>query len=647
MDAGIMAILSGIGGRLVNYGFSFLTSPRNNPVQERIEHLDKLIQAIPEGEIVERTTAPVVQNEGLLPSIMTETSAEEKAAADIATACVPCAIPTTLVFSNPGVTEIRDIKVGEKVLDARGKFSTVTRIWEREYNGEVILVTLPYQKEKLVLTPEHPVLAIKGHHCGQLRYKGSLCFPKDNPRCSDCALKRNYQPEFVPVGELSTTGVKGHWVQHIVLLPILKVTKDVKEVRVSKVVGIGFERLGKGLIKPVKKNAHNRSRTAVAIKDTILVNDAFMALAGFYLSEGSVNLQARGGQTRFDFSSEEKDYASEVKNLLMDVFGVQATISPNSPSTIRVLVSSVLLARFFLNLFGKGALDKHMPQWMLTLPHAKQRVLIEKYWRGDGSQWVNGEETQTQLSVTTASRSLAYSLRLILHRLGFIHSLSKYTKANNTLHGRVIKSNGYEYVIQVHPPAAIRLAEMLNFPIPQNWRFLQSHQAGIDENWVYLPVKKVERKLYKGSVMNLTTEPDNTYTIGIAVHNCAIGHFSTSSGLLKEAVRFKGEGITSNEILDRIAGTLEEQNALEREDLSPEKIERLPEWERAIAEEALSQSRELRHKLENIQTIEELEQVAADTKRYYIKLTRQWYKGRFGKLGAERAEAIVQRVGEN
>ena len=135
--------------------------------------------------------------------------------------------------------------------------------------------------------------------------------------------------------------------------------------------------------------------------------------------------------------------------------------------------------------------------------------------------------------------------------------------------------------------------------------------------------------------------------IATACVPCAIGHFSTSSGLLKEAVRFKGEGITSNEILDRIAGTLEEQNALEREDLSPEKIEQLPEWERTIAEEALAQSRQLRHKLENIQTIDELEQAAAETKRYYIKLLRQWYRGRFGKLGVEKAEAIVQRVGEN
>jgi hypothetical protein len=134
--------------------------------------------------------------------------------------------------------------------------------------------------------------------------------------------------------------------------------------------------------------------------------------------------------------------------------------------------------------------------------------------------------------------------------------------------------------------------------------------------------------------------------IATACVACAVGHFSTSSGLIKEALRFKGEGMTSHEVLDRIAGALEEQNALEREDLTQEKIQNLPQWERPIAEEALTQSRQLRHRLETIQSIDELEQLAADTRTYYLKLSREWYRGRFSNLGAKKAETIAERVGE-
>jgi len=149
------------------------------------------------------------------------------------------------------------------------------------------------------------------------------------------------------------------------------------------------------------------------------------------------------------------------------------------------------------------------------------------------------------------------------------------------------------------------------------------------------------------TVASTSTLPEEkpTEDIATACLPCAVSHFSTSAGLLNEAVRFKGEGMTSNEILDRIAGAIEEQNSLERVDLSPVKIQHLPEWERPIAEEALEQSRQLRHRLEGIQSTDELGQVAADTKRYYVKLNRQWYKGRFSHLGADKAEAISQRVG--
>lgn len=136
----------------------------------------------------------------------------------------------------------------------------------------------------------------------------------------------------------------------------------------------------------------------------------------------------------------------------------------------------------------------------------------------------------------------------------------------------------------------------------------------------------------------------NTQDIATACVCCALGHFSTSSGLLNEAARFKKEGLQSNEILDRIAKVLEEQNALERVDLTEEKLQRTPQWEREIAEEALEQSRKLRHKLEGITSINELEQAAADTASYYRRMNRDWYKGRFAHLGNEKAEAIASRI---
>jgi len=134
--------------------------------------------------------------------------------------------------------------------------------------------------------------------------------------------------------------------------------------------------------------------------------------------------------------------------------------------------------------------------------------------------------------------------------------------------------------------------------------------------------------------------------IATACVACAIGHYAGAARLLNEAIRFRDDGIESNQVLDDIAGAIGELNAMERVDLTPERLQKTPEWERAIADEALRESRKLRHRLESITSMEEVEKVAADTESYYKKLNRQWYKGRFSKLGTEKAEAISQRVGE-
>lgn len=109
---------------------------------------------------------------------------------------------------------------------------------------------------------------------------------------------------------------------------------------------------------------------------------------------------------------------------------------------------------------------------------------------------------------------------------------------------------------------------------------------------------------------------------------CAVGHFSTSATLLNEAVRFKADGLKSPQVLNDIAQALGEQNALERIDLTPAKIRELPEWEQGMAQEALDKSRELRHKLETVKSMDELQELAADTEEYYKYLNREWQSKR-------------------
>jgi len=163
------------------------------------------------------------------------------------------------------------------------------------------------------------------------------------------------------------------------------------------------------------------------------------------------------------------------------------------------------------------------------------------------------------------------------------------------------------------------------------------------------PTRDSERpkeELLATTVPQTSSEESTTARIATACVPCAIGHFAGAAKLLNEIFRFRDDGMESDQVLDDIAGAIGELNAMERVDLTPERLQKTPEWERSIADEALRESRKLRHRLEGIGSMEEVEKAAADTETYYKKLNRQWYRGRFSNLGTKKAETIAQRVGE-
>ncbi len=145
----------------------------------------------------------------------------------------------------------------------------------------------------------------------------------------------------------------------------------------------------------------------------------------------------------------------------------------------------------------------------------------------------------------------------------------------------------------------------------------------------------------------ITPEPEAVYQeedIATACVPCAVGHYAGAAKLLSEAGRFKDEGITGNQVLADVAGAIGELNAMERVDLTPEKLQKTAPWERPIAEAALRESRKLRHRLESINSMQEIETAAADSETLYKGLFRQWFQQRFAHLGEAKAQVIAEKV---
>jgi hypothetical protein len=109
---------------------------------------------------------------------------------------------------------------------------------------------------------------------------------------------------------------------------------------------------------------------------------------------------------------------------------------------------------------------------------------------------------------------------------------------------------------------------------------------------------------------------------------CARDHIAAAAGLLSEGKRFLKDGLKNDEVLSRIDLATQEIATMERGDLHPDKIMRLPEDERQIAEWLAEEVRRIRHILDHISTkenylnaIHELTLFSKDmTKRYYAMM---------------------------
>ena len=126
---------------------------------------------------------------------------------------------------------------------------------------------------------------------------------------------------------------------------------------------------------------------------------------------------------------------------------------------------------------------------------------------------------------------------------------------------------------------------------------------------------------------------------------CAIGHLGTCSGLLAESLRFgKKEGIGSDEVISRVNLCLDELNAMERVDLRPELIVSLSGKEKELADMSLTESRNIRHKLEGLSHIADLESVAADVQSSRQTIGKEWFKQKLANMPKEDKEKLVEKA---
>ncbi|NYZ74099.1 hypothetical protein H0O00_03075 [Candidatus Micrarchaeota archaeon] len=398
-----------------------------------------------------------------------------------------CLLPGTQVHCNPHLKSIEELRKGDTVYTHIGRRRKVTETYKRPYKGEIFRIVPWYFSLGVETTSEHPIYAIKTvKNCSWT--KGLVC----KPTISHLRVcYQHFYKQYVPQWVLARDMEKGD----VLVYPRFNdMTKDIEKINI-------------------------RDTVPEAVKDfRINVNEDFCRLVGYYLAEGHSNGRDAIG---FTFNTTEREYIEDVKRIMEAHFGVKCKSGKTSGELIFYSkdLMNIFESVFYSSKEKKRAFTKCLPDWAVHLPLKKQVQIIRGWWRGDKG--------------STSSKLLANQIKIICLRLGIVPGIRIDRKTDHKIRGKHII--GGREIIAAHDNFIFNTLTFFEDPFNllkesefNEFDYKTDIKHGwIDENYVYLPVRKIERFLYEGDVYNIEVKEDNSYlTEFAAVHNCWTPWFS-------------------------------------------------------------------------------------------------------------------------
>lgn len=383
-----------------------------------------------------------------------------------------CQLAGSLIFTKNGMVPIENIKVGDYVLTHKGRFRKVTKLIEKNYDGDLYSIKRQKNCNPITVTEEHPLYSVSFHKNGFS--KGNRVYSKNNV---------NYEwkiPSKINVGldYLFTPKMEGGERCSIALSDYVDL--EVKDGKICT----------------------NHNHSIYKSEDNIVeLTEDLMYLFGLFAAEGSCSkIEKRGGvpsAITYAFHKNETDLIEKVKSR----FGGE--VVPNSENGVSIRFYNSVWGYFFINTIGSKR-DKKIPDFVWECPVELQMAFANGMYDGDGTCSINpkgnGQTTKSFHTYTSVSPSLAYGFAQLLTNNGIYPSVT-YCKGRDN----------YD----------VHWSEDPRSP----W-----HQE-TDQGFA-TRIKSIEIEHYEGPVYNFEVEEDESYvTDRTVVHNCITAMEAQAAGL--------------------------------------------------------------------------------------------------------------------
>ncbi|WP_251343021.1 LAGLIDADG family homing endonuclease [Haloplanus sp. GDY1] len=385
-----------------------------------------------------------------------------------------CFPPGTSVLTPDGQRNVEDLRVGDLVIDETGETQPVVETMERGVDEELVEVTPDRLNEPIRATSEHPF-----------------------------KVARDDGVEWVDARDLDEGDllVLGHATESNDLE--LDATADL-----STLASGPMTFADGGVSINGEYYAADRGPRPDPVETEVPVAD-LATLAGWYLAEGCV-VYRRGipNEVTFTLHADEGEAAEEILDALVS-FGVTArTERVEERNTLHVHAESSSLAQLVEGLFGTGASEKRVPDFLWNAPVETQARVIEALFDGDGTLETRGKSQRAKLQLTCEEV------------VDFVFQAGLRCGVQFSRHSRTPEDRKPSYWVSASVSTALGTPlEPLFDDVPDDFQPRDRTQRAHGREVV--AVDSVERVAYEGSVHNVEVDGTHTYVAeDVVVHNC-------------------------------------------------------------------------------------------------------------------------------
>ena len=435
------------------------------------------------------------------------------------------------VYTDKGYKEIKDIKLGDKVLTHKGTYENVIELFKNDYDGKFVNLKFNSTINNLKATKEHPVYVIKKRDLNCVRNNKTICLNFDRDRCKK--FEREYKNDCIFYNKGIKDKLNWYHIEDIEVGDYIAVVFDNKEYdRISYDLknyinenknyyvddNIIYERtIDK---KSNKKKGNDFNPNQPILNRFVFQSNELGRFIGYYLSEGYIikdkrydNEKIRG--VSFTINLFHTFIQEDIISIFKKVFGIEdkfIKVYYNKDNSVKIEVRSEILGKFIYDLCGTYFNKKEMKNDLILSNKEFQRHIIIGAIRGDGCAIKNG------YTLSFSNEKLIKQMTLLGYRNNLLtvcnkieHKYKNYE--NNYLLKFNITDENKSFFYEVN-----KNIDRIDFNIKNKLKTVFNF---IYDGYIVYRVKEKDIYYNKQKVYNIEVENDHSYTVNnFIVHNC-------------------------------------------------------------------------------------------------------------------------------